>query len=149
MVLFIKEVEKITGLREDSPVEIHEGFGDIMDSFYGHVERRLRGYSTREADFLIKKAKKIKDETSKRDVLSRIEAALKSAREALTNAKDDEEKKRELRLQMSVLGELKAKVNAFNPLKDNEKDSDDDSTSEKESNNKKDDQVDVLDLDAR
>lgn len=118
-MLFIKSV-----LNESVEIEnvLQEDIGDTVDNFMGYVERKLRGYSTSEIDMLAGKAKKVDSEVKKRSLLTRIEEALKDAKTALQDSKD-EEKKKELRLQISVLGELKTKVNSFSVLgdKDEEK----------------------------
>jgi ribosome maturation protein Sdo1 len=91
---------------------LQEEFSDMLDSWYGTVERKLKGYSTQEIDTLAKAAKEIDSEVKKRSTLERIEDALKDARIEV-NKTNNADKKRELRLQIQVLGELKGKVNAF------------------------------------
>lgn len=88
-----------------------EDFGSTMDSFVSYAERKLRGYSTKEVDVLAHHAKNLQTEVEKRETLERINNALKDARTAMAKAKED--KKKELRLQIEVLTELKAKVTSF------------------------------------
>lgn len=88
-----------------------EDFGSTMDSFVSYAERKLRGYSTKEVDVLAHHAKNLQTEVEKRETLERIDNALKDARSAMAKAK--EAKKKELRLQIEVLSELKTKVTSF------------------------------------
>jgi len=85
---------------------------DTVESWLATAERKLSGYSTTEIDVLAKAAKSVDSETKKRATLERIENALKDARIEL-NETNKADKKRELRLQIQVLGELKAKVSSF------------------------------------
>lgn len=85
---------------------------DTVESWLAAAERKLSGYSTTEIDVLAKAAKSVDSETKKRATLERIENALKDARIEL-NETNKADKKRELRLQIQVLGELKAKVSSF------------------------------------
>jgi len=85
---------------------------DTVESWLATAERKLSGYSTTEIDVLAKAAKSVDSETKKRATLERIENALKDARIEL-NETNKADKKRELRLQIQVLGELKAKVLSF------------------------------------
>lgn len=88
-----------------------EDFGSTMDSFVSYAERKLRGYSTKEVDVLAHHAKNLQTEVEKRETLERIDNALKDARSSMAKAK--EAKKKELRLQIEVLSELKTKVTSF------------------------------------
>ena len=89
-----------------------DGIHDTVESWLATAERKLSGYSTTEIDVLAKAAKSVDSETKKRATLERIENALKDARIEL-NETNKADKKRELRLQIQVLGELKAKVLSF------------------------------------
>lgn len=89
-----------------------DGIHDTVESWLATAERKLSGYSTTEIDVLAKAAKSVDSETKKRATLERIENALKDARIEL-NETNKADKKRELRLQIQVLGELKAKVSSF------------------------------------
>lgn len=91
---------------------VMDSIHDTVESWLAAAERKLSGYSTAEIDVLAKAAKSVDSETKKRATLERIENALKDARIEL-NETNKADKKRELRLQIQVLGELKAKVLAF------------------------------------
>jgi len=92
---------------------LSEDFEETIDSFLAAAERKLTGYSVKEIDILASKAKHVDSEVKKREVLERIDDATKDARKALTNTKSDEKKRKGLRLQLQVLGELRQKVNSF------------------------------------
>ena len=113
--LFIKDV-----LMESSNIVevLNEDYGDMIDSFISYAERRLTGYSVKEVDVLAKKAKAVDNEVDKRATLTRIEEAIKSAKEKLSNSKLTEDQRKDIRLQIQVLGELKAKVNSFKVAED-------------------------------
>lgn len=95
---------------------------NIWDQFSSFVERKLRGYSTKEVDVFVAKAKKVDSEEKKRDLLSSIREAIKEANGSISKA--DPEKKKELQSQLSILKQIQSKVSAYNPLKGDEKDSD-------------------------
>lgn len=114
---------------------------NLWDQFSSFVERKLRGYSTKEVDVFVAKAKKVNSEEKKRDLLSSIREAIKEANGSLSKA--DPEKKKELQSQLSILKQLQSKVSSYNPLKDGDN---------KDSNGKNDDdeddrKKDVINLD--
>jgi hypothetical protein len=110
MSLFIKSATVGESILEESVLV--EDFDSTIDSFISYAERKLRGYSVKEIDVLAKAAKSVDSEVKKRDTLERINNALTDARAALVKAKDTD-KKKELRIQIEVLTELKTKVTAF------------------------------------
>ena len=100
-------------------IVLNEAFADTIDSFKTWAERKLKGYSIGEIDVLANKVKAIGSEVEKREVLERIEDALKAARSTLSKS-TNEAKRRELRLQIEVLGQLKSKAMSFNVLGEKE-----------------------------
>lgn len=136
MSLFTKTVNEFKGVQAKPVIASinEEAFGDTVDSWYAYAERRLKGYSVTEIDVLAKKAKSIDSEVKKRDTLSRIDAAITDAKASLAKDGKNEEKAKELRLQLTVLAQLKTKVNAFKVVDDSEGDKgkdDEDSRSDK------------------
>ena len=111
MTLFIKEALR-TPESAETPIILREDWEDTLTSFTTYAERKLKGFSVGEIDHLATKAKDVDSEVKKRDVLERIEDALKDARKALADT-NKADKQKELRIQIQVLGELKTKVNAF------------------------------------
>ena len=99
---------------------LSEDFEDTVDSWLSTAERKLTGYSVREIDVIAKKAKHIDSEVKKRAVLERIDDAVKDARTTISDSKTDEKKRKGLRLQLQVLGELRQKVNAFKVTDDHD-----------------------------
>lgn len=131
MALFMQELHGTV----EHPEILKEDFEDTMTSFLTMATRKLKGYSVGEIDHLAKKARAVNSEVGKRDLLERINDALNDARKALKGAKADKQK--ELRTQIQVLGELKAKVSAFSVTGDAKEKEDDDKNKE------------IIDLDAR
>ena len=125
--LFIKdaqtEQETHSSLIENT-LPVTESFSDIIDSFLTTAERKLTGYSIGEIDILAKAAKNVDSEVKKRDLLKRIDAAITDAKKELVNTNKDD-KKKDLRLQLQVLSELKNKVNSFKVTEHDEKKEDD------------------------
>lgn len=118
--LFIKD---ITTLEEshNSNTLTESNYKDVMDSFLSYAERKLTGYSVKEIDVLAKKAKAVDSEVKKREVLIRINDASKASKDKLANSKTTDDQRKELRLQIQVLSELKNKVNAFKVTGEEEK----------------------------
>lgn len=110
--LFIRDIS-ILKENNDTNIILEEDFKEVINSFTIYAERRLKGYSVREIDSLATKAKAVNSEVSKREVLIKVDTALKAAKEKLAKPKLTDDTKKELRLQIQVLGELKNKVNSF------------------------------------
>ena len=96
-------------------ITLNESFSDTIESFQTWATRKLKGYSVGEIDHLANKVKSIDSEVEKRAALERIEDALKAARTTLSKA-TNESKRRELRLQIEVLTQLKSKANSFSVI---------------------------------
>lgn len=103
---------------------LYEDIEETMNDFHHYIERKMRGYSVGQVDTLASRAKKVNSEVAKREVLDDIDDALKDAREVLADSTDDK-KKRNLRMQITVLNELKSKVKSFKVVDNHEKEKDD------------------------
>lgn len=114
-----KVVQTESSMYENTDEEptLYTRFTDSITNLMNIAERKLTGYSVGEIDSLAKKAKRIKSEKDKREVLAQIHSAEEKAKETLNKTKD-EGKKVELKLQLQVLSELKNKVKSFNVLDD-------------------------------
>lgn len=110
--LFIKDIISLEESHNSNTLT-ESNYKDAMDSFLSYAERKLTGYSVKEIDVLAKKAKAVDSEVKKREVLIRINDASKASKDKLVNSKTTDDQRKELRLQIQVLSELKNKVNAF------------------------------------
>lgn len=110
--LFIKDIVSLEESHNSNTLT-ESNYKDVMDSFLSYAERKLTGYSVKEIDVLAKKAKAVDSEVKKREVLIRINDASKASKDKLANSKTTDDQRKELRLQIQVLSELKNKVNAF------------------------------------
>ena len=106
-------------LSEETEV-LSEDFEDTIDSWLATAERKMTGYSVKEIDILANKAKNVDSEVKKREALEHIDDAVKDARTTMTDSKTDEKKRKGLRLQLQVLGELRSKVNSFKVVEDHD-----------------------------
>lgn len=98
-------------LKEQTDKIISEEFS--WNDFKIYIDRKLKGYSHGEIDYLASKATNLNTHTDKQELLVKIYAAKDVARDKLHKTTDPNDR-RELLIHMDVLKTLEGKVKAFN-----------------------------------
>jgi hypothetical protein len=92
-------------------------FADKIEDLKHWVTKTYKDFSLTQADKLIERAKHIKTHSDKTELITEIDNVRKKAQDGLKETKpSDEDRCKELRAQIKVLGMLKAKVKTFNAL---------------------------------
>ena len=98
---------------------------DIWESLLTFVDKKLKGYSTRQADSFIHRAQEMHSETQKHDLIIDIRDAIKDVEKKKLST-DSKDKTEELNLHLTTLKTIETKVKSFNPASVLDKSDDDD-----------------------